>query len=84
MTLSAKWPCTLKLLGWARNPLMMITELCYGDLKAFYNDKVEELQYTEWHALRLLRVGFAVALSLSTVVCIVALQLSTSASVTHR
>ena len=50
-------PCTLRILGWVRTPLQMITELCYGDLRAFYSDKIEDLQYSEFDALRLLRVG---------------------------
>ena len=50
-------PCTLRILGWVRNPLQTITELCCGDLKAFYSNKIEELQYSEMVALRLLRVG---------------------------
>ena len=50
-------PCTLRILGWVRNPLQTITELCCGDLKAFYSNKIEELQYREMVALRLLRVG---------------------------
>ena len=50
-------PCTLRILGWVRNPLQTITELCCGDLKAFYSNKIEDLQYNEMKALRLLRVG---------------------------
>ena len=50
-------PCTVRLLGWVRWPLQMITELCWGDLKAFYNDEIEGVQYTESQALRMLRVG---------------------------
>ena len=49
-------PCTLRLLGWVRKPLQTITELCSGDLKAFYKDGLETLQYTELDALRLLKV----------------------------
>ena len=48
-------PCTLRLLGWIRNPPQMITELCCGDLKTFYKNKIETLQYSESHALRLLK-----------------------------
>ena len=50
-------PCTLRVLGWVQNPLQTITELCCGDLKAFYLDKIEKMQYSEIDALRLLRVG---------------------------
>ena len=50
-------PCTLRILGWVQKPLQMITELCCGDLKAFYLDEIEALQYSEFEALRLLRVG---------------------------
>lgn len=42
-------------------PLQTITELCLGDLKAFYKDKIEALQYNELDALRLLRVGLELA-----------------------
>ena len=51
-------PCTVRLLGWIRQPLSTITELCRGDLKAFYKDKVEGFAYTEPRALQLLKVGF--------------------------
>ena len=50
-------PCTLRVLGWTRQPLQTITELCCGDLKAFYLDKIEAMKYSEWQALRLLKVG---------------------------
>ena len=52
-------PCTLRILGWVQNPLQMITELCCGDLKAFYSDKIEGFQYSEFDALRLLRVSLS-------------------------
>ena len=52
-------PCTLRILGWVREPLQIITELCRGDLEAFYKEKIELVPYSEWDALRLLRVGFA-------------------------
>ena len=51
-------PCTLRLIGWVRQPLQTITELCLGDLKDFYNDKIEGLHYSEVRALMLLRVRF--------------------------
>ena len=51
-------PCTLRLIGWVKQPLQTITELCLGDLKDFYNDKIGGLQYSEVRALVLLRVGF--------------------------
>ena len=54
-------PCTLRVLGWVQKPLQTIMELCYGDIKAFYSDKIEELQYSEMEALRILRVGLGVA-----------------------
>ena len=38
---------SLRILGWVRNPLQTITELCCGDLKAFYLNKIEQLQYSE-------------------------------------
>ena len=50
-------PCTIRILGWAKNPLQIIMELCCGDLKAFYLNKIEMLQYSEMEALRLLKVG---------------------------
>ena len=50
-------PNTLRLLGWVRKPLQTITELCCGDLKAFYENKIEVLQYDELQAVRLLKVG---------------------------
>ena len=53
-------PCTVRLLYWVRNPLQMITELCRGDLTAFYQSKIEGCEYTEVEALRLLKVGLAV------------------------
>ena len=52
-------PCTLRILGWVREPLQIITELCRGDLEAFYKEKIELVPYSEWDAFRLLRVGFA-------------------------
>ena len=58
ITASLDHPCTLRLLGWIRNPLQTITELCFGDLRAFYENKVEVLQYSELEALRLLKVRF--------------------------
>ena len=56
-------PCTLRLLGWVREPLQTISELCCGDLKAFYLDKIEVLKYTELQALRLLKVGLKLTCS---------------------
>ena len=50
-------PFTLRLIGWVRNPLQTITELCKGDLKDLYKDKIEGFPYTEMRALRLLMVG---------------------------
>ena len=50
-------PCTLRFLGWIRNPLQTITELCQGDLIMFYKNKIEGMEYREREALRLLRVG---------------------------
>ena len=50
-------PCTLRILGWVRAPLQTITELCRGDLKAFYNDKIDGLPYSEMKSLQLLKVG---------------------------
>lgn len=52
-------PCTVRVLGWVQEPLQMITELCSGDLKSFYLDKIDPIQYNEWQALRLLKVGFS-------------------------
>ena len=54
---SLEHPCTLRLIGWVRQPLQTITELCLGDLKDFYKDEIEGLQYSEFRALMLLRVG---------------------------
>ena len=54
-TASIDHPCTLRILGWVRQPLQIISELCYGDLTAFYKDGIAELQYDEWEALRLLK-----------------------------
>ena len=54
-------PCTLRILAWVRDPLQTITELCCGDLKAFYSNKIEALQYSEMEALRLLRVRHTLA-----------------------
>ena len=51
-------PCTLRLLGWVRTPLQMLTELAVGDLAQFYKDKIEGLAYSKLNALRLLKVGF--------------------------
>ena len=51
-------PNTLRVLGWVRTPLQTITELCAGDLTAFYQDKINDMLYFEWWALWLLRVGF--------------------------
>ena len=58
LTASLEHPCTLRLIGWVRQPLQTITELCLGDLKDFYKDKIEGLHYSEVRALMLLRVGF--------------------------
>ena len=55
---SLEHPCTLRLIGWVRQPLQTITELCLGDLKDFYKDKIEGLHYSEVRALMLLRVSF--------------------------
>ena len=55
-------PCTLRILGWVRQPLQTITELCCGDLNAFYLNKIEQLQYSEMETLRLLRVRHSVAI----------------------
>ena len=55
---SLEHPCTLRLVGWVKQPLQTITELCLGDLKDFYKDKIEGLLYSEFRALVLLRVGF--------------------------
>ena len=55
-TASLDHPCTLRILGWARTPLQTITELCCGDLRAFYLDKIDEYPYDELTALRLLKV----------------------------
>ena len=51
-------PNTLRLLGWARTPLQMLTELAVGDLVSFYKDGIEGLAYSKLEALRLLKVGF--------------------------
>ena len=50
-------PCTLRILGWVRTPLQAISELCSGDLTAFYEDKIKDFAWTESQALRLLKVG---------------------------
>ena len=50
-------PCTIRILGWVQNPLQIIMELCCGDLKSFYSNKIEMLQHSEMEALRLLKVG---------------------------
>ena len=42
-----------------RIPLQTITELCDGDLTAFYQDKINDMLYFEWWALRLLRVSLS-------------------------
>ena len=59
---SLEHPCTLRLIGWVKQPLQTITELCLGDLKDFYKDKIEGLHYSEFRALMLLRVSFLLAL----------------------
>ena len=51
-------PCTLRVLGWVRRPLQTITELCCGDLEAFYKDKIDGLPYSEAEALRFFKVGW--------------------------
>ena len=51
-------PCTLRLLAWASRPLQTITELCRGDLQAFYKDKIEAFKYSEARALHRLRASF--------------------------
>lgn len=58
LTASLEHPCTLRLIGWVKHPLQTITELCLGDLKDFYNNKIEGLLYSEVRALMLLRVSF--------------------------
>ena len=50
-------PCTLRLLGWVRQPLQTITELCRGDVKDFYRDEIETVPYHESRALRIMKVG---------------------------
>ena len=55
---SLEHPCTLRLIGWVKRPLQTLTELCVGDLKDFYQDKIEGLNYSEVQALVLLRVRF--------------------------
>ena len=57
LTASLEHPCTLRLIGWVKQPLQTITELCLGDLKDFYNDKIDGLLYSEFRALVLLRVS---------------------------
>ena len=54
---SLEHPCTLRLIGWVKQPLQTITELCSGDFKDFYKDNIEGLSYSEVRALKLLRVG---------------------------
>ena len=61
LTASLDHPCTLRILAWTREPLQTMTELCRGDLVAFYKDKIEELPYSESEALRLLQVGLFAA-----------------------
>ena len=51
-------PCTLRVLGWVRQPLQTIMELCLGDLKGFYGDRIEGFSFTESEALRLLKVCY--------------------------
>ena len=51
-------PGTVRLLGWTREPLQTIMELCCGDLTDFYQNKIESLPYSEREVLRLLRVSF--------------------------
>ena len=43
-------------MAWVRHPLQTITELCRGDLKAFFLGKIRTFPYTEAIALRLLTV----------------------------
>ena len=50
-------PCTIRILGWTRAPLQTMTELCRGDLIAFYKNKIDGMEYSELEALRLLKVG---------------------------
>ena len=62
ITASLDHPCTLRILGWTRNPLQTMTELCCGDLKAYYSNKIEQFQYSEMETLRLLRVRQSIAI----------------------
>ena len=55
LSASLDHPCTLRILGWTRNPLQVMTELCHGDLKAFYKNDIKGLPYSEAQALRLLK-----------------------------
>ena len=50
-------PCTLRILGWVSQPLQTITELCSGDLRAYYRDNIKGMGYNEMKALSLLREG---------------------------
>ena len=52
-------PCTLRLIGWARNPPQTLTELCLGDLNKFYTGKIGEVPFNERKALQLLEVGLS-------------------------
>ena len=50
-------PCVLRLIGWVHRPLAMLVELAVGDLIKFYKNGIKNLQYSEWQALVLLKVG---------------------------
>ena len=64
LSASLDHPCTLRLLGWVQEPLQTITELCKGDLKAYYKDRIDDFAYTEMRTLQLLRVCFGLPLPL--------------------
>ena len=51
-------PCTLRILGWTRDPLQVLTEPWLGDLSQFYTNKIQSFPYNELKALQLLRVGY--------------------------
>ena len=49
-------PFCLRLLYWTQHPLQAMTELCLGDLQAYYKDKIPSLLYAEMKTLSLLQV----------------------------
>ena len=53
-------PCTVRLLAWTKEPLQIVMELCLGDLRAFYQGKLDEIigrPYTDQDGLMAIKTA---------------------------